>query len=126
MPKKPTAATKAAATQSKSATRTKSAPPEPRMSALAAAARVLAEAGTPLSTRALIDAMAAQAYWSSPHGKTPQATLYAAILREIQTKGAASRFLKADRGLFTLGTKPESPAPAKRAARRAATRSRKA
>lgn len=118
MPKKPTAATKAAATPSKSATKTKSAPTEPRMSALDAAARVLAEAGTPLSTRAMIEAMAARGYWSSPHGKTPQATLYAAILREIQTKGAASRFLKADRGLFTLGTKTESPAPAKRVAPR--------
>ena len=119
MPKKPTAK------QSKSATKTKSAPPEPRMSALAAAARVLAEAGTPLSTRAMIEAMAARGYWSSPHGKTPQATLYAAILREIQTKGAASRFLKADRGLFTLGTKTESPTAAKRTSRQAATRSRK-
>ena len=33
------------------------------------------------------------------------ATIYAAILREIQTKGDASRFKKTDRGLFTLNVK---------------------
>jgi hypothetical protein len=114
MQKKPTASTKAVATKTKPTTT------EPRMSALDAAARVLAEAGAPLSTRAMIEVMAARGYWSSPHGKTPQATLYAAILREIQTKGAVSRFLKADRGLFTLGTVTTSPAPAKRTARKAA------
>ena len=34
-------------------------------------------------------------------GKTPHATIYAAILREIQTKGGEARFKKTDRGLFT-------------------------
>ena len=38
----------------------------------------------------------------SPGGKTPAATLYSAILREIQTKGKEARFKKSDRGLFTL------------------------
>jgi hypothetical protein len=37
-----------------------------------------------------------------PNGKTPHSTLYAAILREITTKGAASRLIKADRGKFAL------------------------
>lgn len=98
---------------------------KPRMSALAAAAQVLAEAGTPLNTREMIEAMTARGYWTSPQGKTPHATLYAAILREIQTKGAASRFLKADRGLFTLGTKSDSTSPAKRTARKSTSRSKK-
>lgn len=114
MPKKPTTAPKSAPNNSK-----------PQMSALAAAAQVLAEAGTPLNTRAMIEAMTARGYWTSPQGKTPHATLYAAILREIQTKGAASRFLKADRGLFTLGSKTDSTSPAKRTTRKAASRSKK-
>ena len=35
-------------------------------------------------------------------GKTPDRTLYSAILREITTKGDASRFFKASRGRFAL------------------------
>jgi hypothetical protein len=58
------------------------------LSALDAAAKVLAESGEPMTSKAMIDAMAAKGHWTSPVGKTPQATLYAAILREIQTKGA--------------------------------------
>lgn len=33
-------------------------------------------------------------------GKTPHATLYAAILRELGTRGGQARFRKTDRGLF--------------------------
>lgn len=50
----------------------------------------------------MIAAMSAKGYWSSPGGKTPSATLYSAILREITTKGASSRFVKAERGKFAL------------------------
>ncbi len=46
------------------------------------------------------DGMAAKKYWTSPGGKTPGATLYSVILREVQTKGKEARFKKADRGLF--------------------------
>ena len=38
-------------------------------------------------------------------GKTPQATLYAAILREVQTKGTEARFQKTERGHFALAVK---------------------
>lgn len=76
-----------------------------KLSALDAAARVLAETGTPMNTMELIQAMAAKGYWASPAGKTPQATLYAAILREIKSKGAASRFHRSDRGKFGLTAK---------------------
>jgi hypothetical protein len=55
-----------------------------------------------MSCQELIGAMAAKGYWTSPGGKTPHATLYSAILREITTKGTASRFVKAERGKFTL------------------------
>lgn len=37
---------------------------------------------------------------SSPGGKTPDRTLYAAIAREIAAKGAESRFRKFERGKF--------------------------
>ena len=56
-----------------------------KLSALEAAVRVWAEAGQPMTCREMIDAMAAQKYWTSPAGKTPANTLYAAILRETQT-----------------------------------------
>lgn len=45
--------------------------------------------------------MTENGYWTSPGGKTPAATLYSAILREIQRKGADARFKKVERGLFT-------------------------
>ena len=49
-------------------------------------------------------AMAEQGLWSSPAGKTPHATLYAAMLREITAKGKEARFTKVDRGLFEINT----------------------
>ena len=72
--------------------------------ALDAAAQVLTESGTPLSCQEMIAAMAAKDYWSSPKGRTPAATLYSAILRELATKGAASRFRKTERGRFARTT----------------------
>ncbi|HEY7158955.1 MAG TPA: winged helix-turn-helix domain-containing protein, partial [Gemmataceae bacterium] len=83
-------------------TKMPAAPKEKKLSALDAAAKVLAEVGQAMSCQELIGAMAAKGYWTSPGGKTPHATLYSAILREITTKGTASRFVKAERGKFTL------------------------
>ena len=40
-------------------------------------------------------------YWA-PEGKTPAATLYSAILREIGKKGKDARFKKVARGQFEL------------------------
>jgi len=71
-----------------------------KLSAIAAAAKVLAEVGQPMNSKQLIEAMAEKGYWTSPGGKTPEATLYAAIAREIKTKGDAARFTNPDRGLF--------------------------
>jgi hypothetical protein len=71
-----------------------------KLSALDAAAKVLAEEGRAMSCPELIAAMAARGYWSSPNGKTPAATLYAAIAREIQTKAAAARFTRSEPGKF--------------------------
>jgi hypothetical protein len=85
------------------ATKRTKAPKEPKpkkVSALDAAARVLAEEGKPMNCKELIEAMAAKGYWASPSGQTPAATLYSAILRELEKKGAESRFKKTERGLF--------------------------
>jgi hypothetical protein len=100
----PTAPKEAADTTASSKRRRKepSTPKEKKPSALDAAVQVLAEEGKPMSCQELIAAMAAKNYWSSPAGKTPQATLYSAIAREIATKGNNSRFVKADRGKFAL------------------------
>ncbi len=70
--------------------------------ALDGAVKVLAEADEPLSCRELIERMASKGYWKSPAGKTPSATLYSAILRELKTKGSEARFKKVDRGRFAL------------------------
>ena len=73
-----------------------------RVSALDAAARVLAGADKPMRAQELIAAMAEQGLWSSPAGKTPHATVYAAMMRESRDKGSAARFKKVDRGLFAF------------------------
>jgi hypothetical protein len=78
------------------------APPSAKLSALDAAAKVLGETGRPLTCAELIAAMVARGYWSSPKGRTPASTLYSAVLRELKTKGAKARFLKTERGKFTL------------------------
>jgi hypothetical protein len=99
---------------------------EGKMSALDAAAQVLASAKEPMNTKAMIETMAAKGLWTTPGGKTPAATLYAAILREINEKGAEARFAKVDRGQFALrgsGVKAAKKAPkatGKKAAKKAA------
>ena len=72
-----------------------------KLSGLDAAAKVLAEAGEPLRSKQIVETMLAKGYWTTS-GKTPSATIYAAILREIQTKGKDARFKNSDRGLFTV------------------------
>ena len=73
-----------------------------KLSALDAAAKVLAESKEPLNTREMIEAMAAKKLWTSPGGATPHATLYSAILREINAKAKDARFKKTDRGHFAF------------------------
>ncbi len=81
-------------------------PKPPRASALNAAAAVLDEIREPMTCDVLIREMAARNLWQSPKGKTPEATLYAAIVREIKAKGAASRFRRsAVRGMFVSATR---------------------
>ena len=53
-----------------------------------------------MNAKQMINAMAAKGLWTSPGGKTPHATLYSAILREINAMGKGARFKKTDRGHF--------------------------
>lgn len=84
----------------KRAAKPKAEPKPRRVSALDAAADVLRKADRAMASKDLIAAMAEQGLWQSPNGKTPHATLYAAILREITAKGDAAQFRKVDRGQF--------------------------
>lgn len=96
-------AKKATKTSAKAATTTpRAAKTNGKLSQLDAAVKVLGEAGAPMTTKAMIEAMAAKGYWTSPGGATPAQTLYSAILRELQKKGDEARFTKVDRGQFTL------------------------
>ena len=72
-----------------------------RASGLDAAAAILAQAGKPMNTKDIVEKMLAKGSWKT-NGKTPAATIYAAIIREIAAKGGQSRFRKADRGMFEL------------------------
>jgi hypothetical protein len=115
-------ATKKATTRK--AAKTKTAKPKAKkMSALDAAARVLVEAGEAMNAKEMIEAMGTKGYWTSPGGRTPHATLYAAILRELTAKGKDSRFKKTEPGKFAATkhatqdakapTKPTKPKTAK-------------
>ena len=72
-----------------------------RPSGLDAAAEVLAEAGQPLNTKEMVERMLTKGLWNT-NGKTPAATIYAAIIREIAKLGDKARFKKVERGKFTL------------------------
>ncbi len=90
--------------RSKSTRPKKEAKPK-RVSALDAAAAVLKQSGKSMNCKAMIGVMAERKLWSSPKGKTPHATLNAAMLREIGVKGGESRFKKTGRGLFAFNAK---------------------
>src|SRR5262249_7064984 len=97
----------AAATPAPAKTKAKKAkgPKAKKPSALDAAVRVLEEARQPMTCPEMIEQMAAKGYWTSPGGATPAATLYSAILREINAKGKDARFVKTERGKFGLAKK---------------------
>jgi len=97
--KKVTASAKKAAPKATSA-KAKADPKPKKLSALDAAAKVLAESKQPMTTCEMVEAMSAKGLWSSPGGKTPAATLYSAILRELGAKGKEARFVKTERGKF--------------------------
>ena len=103
------AAAKGKKAKSEKAPRTAKAPKTPkapkpkRVSALDAAAQIIAGAKVPMRATEMIAEMEAKGLWKSPGGKTPEATLYAAIIREIAAKGDKARFKKHDKGVFVAG-----------------------
>lgn len=95
-------ATKSKAAKSAKATGAPKAKKERKPSGLDLAAKILGSAKEPLAARAIAERVIAAGWQTS--GKTPHATLYAAIIREIATRGSAARFKKTDRGLFIANT----------------------
>ena len=103
----PKAAAKAAKTTAKATP--KAAPkseaaavPKKGLSLLNAAATVLERSGEAMPVRAMIEEAKASGLWTPTGGKTPEQTLYSAIIREIKDKGGASRFRKDGRGRFSF------------------------
>jgi len=70
-------------------------------SGLDAAFRVLLEAGKPLKVKGIVETTLAKGYWKTS-GKTPAATIYSSIIREIAARKGQSRFKKTGRGLFAV------------------------
>ena len=74
-----------------------------QMSLMDAAVNILSQGtGDPMRCKDIVDLAVKRGLWAPRTGKTPASTLYAAILREIVTKGDASRFVKTERGKFAL------------------------
>ena len=72
-----------------------------KASLLDLAAEVLAKAGKPMGCKEIVEQVLKSGRWTTK-GKTPAATLYAAIIREIAAKGKDARFHKTDRGQFEV------------------------
>lgn len=81
------------------------APKEKRLSLIDAAMQVLGDAKEAMNTKQIVEQITDRGLWSPGTGKTPHATLYSAILRELQKKGSDARFTKVERGQFTLAKK---------------------
>ena len=71
-----------------------------RTGVLDAAVQILA-GGQEMNCSEIVEAALARKLWTTK-GKTPAATLNAAIHREIKTKGKDARFVKASPGKFKL------------------------
>lgn len=72
-----------------------------RNGGLDAAAQVLKDAGEPMRCQAIVDAALDRGLWKTG-GKTPAATISAAIGREIANRGADARFKKTAPGMFAF------------------------
>ena len=72
-------------------------PAAPRKSLANAAILILADAEEPMNAKAIVERATADGLYKLGDGKTPDATLYSAMLRDKK-----ARFHKADRGVWTL------------------------
>lgn len=91
---------KKAATRAKQGAKLAKAAKPKRISGLTAAFMVLVDADAELGAGAIVEKAAEKGWWKSD-AATPAATIYAAMIREIATKGDKSRFERgAKRGTF--------------------------
>jgi hypothetical protein len=97
------ASKKSKATKTAKQATAKREPKAKRVSGLDLAAKVLASAKEPLNAKTIAERAVAAGWKTS--GKTPHATLYAAMIREIAAKGKDARFRKTDRGMFSSAGK---------------------
>ena len=75
--------------------------PARRMSLVGAAVVILRAHQYELPVRDIMRRITESGLWSSPAGKTPEQTLYSAIIREIAAKGTNARFRRGQiRGCF--------------------------
>jgi hypothetical protein len=72
-----------------------------KLSLLDAAVEVMKQLDEPLGAKDLTVKVIGLGLWSTK-GKTPEATLYSALIREIANKGEQARFKKVSRGRFAL------------------------
>ena len=71
-----------------------------KLSLIDAAIEVLRKAKEPMNCKEMVQAVFDAKLWAPGKGKTPHATLYSAILRDM--KSETPRFEKVERGQFTL------------------------
>ena len=65
------------------------------------AVEILKKAKEPMTCKEITEQVMKSTDWTT-NGKTPHATLYSAVIREIAEKKAESRFVKKDRGMFSF------------------------
>ena len=74
----------------------------PKLSLVKAAIKLLGESDEALTTKKIVALAKEKGLWTPGAGKTPEQTLYSAMVREIKTKGAQARFKLVARGQFAL------------------------
>ncbi len=104
-----------------------------RLSLLDAAAQVLVqlsakEAGPGLSAKELLERIHSAGLWSSPNGRTPHATLYAGMIREITVRKTDARFRRVGPGKFTrnVTTSPQTSSKSRKTVNNSTLSSKKA
>ena len=76
--------------------------PTPKMSLVKAAIKILGESDEALNTKKIVTLAKERGLWEPGAGRTPEQTLYSAMVREIKVKGATARFKLVSRGQFAL------------------------
>ena len=73
-----------------------------KLSLVKAAIAVLKESDEAMNTRSIVETAKAKGLWSPGAGKTPEQTLYSAMMREIKERGLQARFKLVNRGHFAI------------------------